>query len=290
VSAGWKANGRPRLFVECPAGLAAVSLRLHGGDGYKPPFSRIGNKVGYAEAILRVLGLTDGQGADRYLWAEADPDVAALLHAYSDADMLRRAAEIIRTWAGEDPRALWERCQLAWALGVCQPDALLACWIYTVANSFVAGTTSGVFSNKAGSTDPADYQRTSPENLAVALERLAESPCVNAETARVIPDAASLACWIGTPGDLTGVVVYMDPPYLGTMAYNYELSRSEVVRLAKGYARLGATVAISEATPISMGRGWHAVRITELRVGSRRTFSKQKEEWLTISHSPACLP
>jgi hypothetical protein len=69
----------------------------------------MGNKAGYAEVILAALGLRSGQGAGAYLWAEADPDVAALLRCYPDADMLRRVAEIIRGWKDEEPRALWER-------------------------------------------------------------------------------------------------------------------------------------------------------------------------------------
>jgi hypothetical protein len=69
----------------------------------------MGNKAGYAEVILAALGLRSGQGAERYLWAEADDDVAALLRCYPDADMLRRVAEIIRGWKDEEPRALWER-------------------------------------------------------------------------------------------------------------------------------------------------------------------------------------
>lgn len=96
------------LFVELCAGTAALSLRLH-RDGARPPVSRMGAKTGYADTILRVLGLMPGQRADRYLWCEPDPGVRLLLHAYRDAGLARAAAAIIRGWAAEDPRALWER-------------------------------------------------------------------------------------------------------------------------------------------------------------------------------------
>ena len=69
----------------------------------------MGNKQGYADVILDALDLRPGSGADAYLWAEADPDVRALLRAYPDAAMLTRIAEIIRGGADEEPRALWER-------------------------------------------------------------------------------------------------------------------------------------------------------------------------------------
>lgn len=96
------------LFVELCAGTAALSLRLH-RDGAKPPVSRQGAKTGYADAILRILGLAPGQRAAAYLWCEPDPGVRLLLHAYRDAGLAKAAAAIIRSWAAEDPRALWER-------------------------------------------------------------------------------------------------------------------------------------------------------------------------------------
>ena len=99
----------PRAFVESPAGLASVSLCLHGGRHCRPPISRTGNKAGFAPAILDLLGLRPGQGAGAYVWVEADPDVRALLRAYPDAAMLREVAAIIRGWSDEEPRALWER-------------------------------------------------------------------------------------------------------------------------------------------------------------------------------------
>lgn len=96
------------LMVELCAGTAALSLRLH-REGAKPPVSRMGSKSGYADAILKILGLHPGQRAALYLWCEPDPGVRLLLHAYRDARLAREAAAIIRSWADEDPRALWER-------------------------------------------------------------------------------------------------------------------------------------------------------------------------------------
>lgn len=96
------------LMVELCAGTAALSLRLH-RDGAKPPVSRMGSKSGYSDALLRILGLTPGQRAAAYLWCEPDPGVRLLLHAYRDAGLAKAAAAIIRGWAAEDPRALWER-------------------------------------------------------------------------------------------------------------------------------------------------------------------------------------
>lgn len=86
------------LFVELCAGLASVSGVLEHGSTWKPPVSRMGRKTGYAGAILRVMGLRPRQKAERYLWAEADGDVAALLAAYTQPEKMRAIAAIIRSW------------------------------------------------------------------------------------------------------------------------------------------------------------------------------------------------
>ena len=129
----------PRAFVEAPAGLASVSLRLHGGPHCRPPISRMGNKAGYAEAILGLAGLRSGQSAGAFVWAEADPDVRGLLRAYPDAAMLRRVADIIRGWADEEPRALWERLRAERkARGPVADDAGVAGWLFVTGNSWKA--------------------------------------------------------------------------------------------------------------------------------------------------------
>jgi len=56
----------------------------------------MGAKTGYADTILRIIGLTPGQRAAAYLWCEPDPGVRLLLHAYRDAGLARAAAAIIR--------------------------------------------------------------------------------------------------------------------------------------------------------------------------------------------------
>ena len=96
------------LLVELCAGTAALSLRLH-EEGARPPVSRMGAKTGYADIILERMGLVPGQTADAYLWCEPDPGVRLLLLAYTDRTLARSAADVIRGWAKEDPRALWER-------------------------------------------------------------------------------------------------------------------------------------------------------------------------------------
>jgi hypothetical protein len=82
-------------------------------------------------------------------------------------------------------------------------------------------------------------------------------------------------------------VVYIDPPYVGTTGYKHTLGRDRVVELALAWHAAGATVCISEqeAIPELVAQGWRSVNITGKRQGQKRTFSKQKSEYLTISKS-----
>ena len=106
-----------------------------------------------------------------------------------------------------------------------------------------------------------------------------------------IPSAHEVAEMLGTPGDLEDVIVYMDPPYLGTSGYLHSLSRGHVEGIALQFDQLGARVAISEAEPLPglMVEGWFARDITDQRKGNARTFSAQQHEWLT-GNRPFCRP
>lgn len=345
------------LFVELCAGTAALSLRLH-KDGARPPVSRMGAKTGYADAILRVLGLHPGQRADRYLWCEPDPGVRLLLHAYRDSELAKAAAAIIRGWAAEVPRALWERLRAEGPPRL--PDGEVdagevARWVTLWSWHYRQGDYSS-----GGPVLPGD-RRQDATATATGLSRTPALPATIAPDAREV-DPREVARWaalqdmslngkgvaaglgalmtpVGTaawsrhargeavnwkqchgPGPLLpkveamphlaaalihpdardidppalppGTVVYMDPSYVGTTGYADNLSRPEVVALARRWAEAGATVAISEAEPIPelVAEGWYSVEITGERIGQKRTFSKQQREWLTINRAPAWTP
>jgi hypothetical protein len=117
-----------------------------------------------------------------------------------------------------------------------------------------------------------------------------------AKRANVLPTFPPLACYqgnagdMGLPDDMSGWIVYLDPPYFQTSGYPFgTLGRSEVLRLAKEWHDRGAIVAISEAEPLPLD-GWHHVQIDHARKGQKRTFSKQQSEWLTISRAPCHVP
>jgi hypothetical protein len=260
------------LFAELCAGTAALSLRLHGGKNARPPVSRMGNKQGYASAILRTLGLRSGSGAARYLLCEPDDGCRLLLTSYTDAELRSKAAEIIRGWKDEDPRALWERLRAEGPVKsppVDPREVARWCWVQRrSAHAKGDGYHGGNDTHKISETAPAP-----------ALSTLPTLP------ASILPDARA----VDPPQLPPGSVVYIDPPYVNTTGYAHDLGRDAVCELAERWASAGAWVVISEAEPLAE-LGWNHVEITGERIGQKRTFSKQQREYLTMSQPPLWRP
>ena len=274
------------LFVELCAGTAALSLRLH-ARGARPPVSRMGAKTGYADAILRVLGLAPGARAAHYLWCEPDPGVRLLLEAYRDADLARSAAAIIRSWSDEEPRALWERLRAEGPPRLPATGPEVARWAVVGAWSFRRGEPESGYAPRAEPrVGSGGYLRNGTDAslnyLQGAIDAAPTLPATIATDARTVDP----------PALPPGTIAYLDGPYQGTTPYAHDLPRAEQVTLARRWQAAGAVVCISEAEPIPelTADGWHAVRIDGERQGQKRTFSKQQAEWLTLSHPPAWRP
>ena len=272
---------RVPVFVELCAGTAALSLRLARSKA-RPPVSRMGAKTGYADAILARMGLQAGQGADAYLWCEPDAGVRLLLHAYTDRRLARAAAEVVRGWADEEPRALWERLRAEGPVRAPEPrevarHVLLGAWSYR------QGEPGSGFRVEVerGTVETATHNPSGPRTAAMEAPRLDALPelpgCIVPDATEVEPARLPAGSW-----------VFIDPPYVGTTGYAHDLPRDEVVRLARLWRDAGAHVAISEAEPIAelVADGWHAHELTAERVGHKRTFSKQQREWLTMTRAP----
>ena len=271
------------LFVELCAGTAALSLRLHAGRNARPPVSRIGAKTGYADVILRVLGLRPGQGhtdGTRYLWCEPDAGVRLLLHAYTDRELATAAADIIRSWKDEDPRALWERLR-AEGPAVC-PDGLTAREVarWVLRTGWAAhGKDANAYGGPGRCGD-----KTCALTIPGAAARVESLPVA---FAAIHADARTL----DPPTLPPGTVAYMDGPYENTTSYAHLFPRAEQVEVARRWDEAGATVCISEAEPIPelVADGWHKVEITGERKGQRRTFGGTRE-WLTLNRAPSWRP
>jgi hypothetical protein len=271
------------LFVELCAGTAALSVRLQGGKYARPPVSRMGSKVGYADCILRIMGLRPGQGAAQYLWCEPDAGVRLLLEAYRDHELALAAADIIRGWADEEPRALWERLKAEGPVKHIGPREVarwctLQRWMYANAPIGHDGIKWINSRSEGGFTFGANNFGTT-ETTANGFENLPVHP------ATIHPDALQV-----DPQQLPpGCVVYIDPPYEGTTGYADDLPRAQVLALAMQWAQAGAAVYISEAVPLDLP-GWHHIDIAGERKGQKRTFSKQQREVITCNVPPAWVP
>lgn len=280
---------RPALFCEPCAGLANVSIRLAAGGRARGPVGRPGSKAKYADAILDVLGLDPGEGADRYLWAEADPAVRAVLRAYPQRDVLAAAAEQIRKWVEtEDALLLWERLRTAGPIVETTP-AEVARWVTIFSSNTLLNVSwsdsEGRFANtgSGGSTfGGPDFGKQI--RGARGLERMLD---VNWSPVEVRSDARTVLP-SGDPDLDSRTVVFLDPPYRGTSGYGFEFGRREVVRLALRWAAAGALVGISEAEPIGplVRLGWVAVDVTRRSRGQRTHFSAQQREVVTLSRRP----
>lgn len=168
------------LLVELCAGTAALSLRLH-EEGARPPVSRMGAKTGYADIILERMGLVPGQTADAYLWCEPDPGVRLLLLAYTDATLARAAADVIRGWAKEDPRALWERLKAEGPVRAPEPREV-ARWSIVTGNSV----------QKRPGVDPDWFTRPTGEGQKSAGAYAADLDALPELPARLMPDASEV--------------------------------------------------------------------------------------------------
>jgi hypothetical protein len=142
----------------------------------------MGAKTGYADAILRILGFRPGQGAAHYLWCEPDPGVRLLLEAYRDADLARAAAAIIRGWADEEPRALWERLRAEGPPRGVEAGEV-ARWVWTWGRSYnTKGPDAGFLPSESSKGTPV-WNAHPPEHFADAMGGLPTLP------ATITPDA-----------------------------------------------------------------------------------------------------
>ena len=209
----------------------------------------------------------------------------------------RQVANIIRSWKDEEPRALWERLKAKGWPSLLLPEGCRGRWlgpdsVETVAAYFAAAelvAKGDPAAGYAGEQERHDAGRcwTKPDLIGVAART---------ESLPTFPPLAvyqGFAEDLALPADLSGVVMFADPPYENTTGYKHgTCNRETVLRLARDWSGRGAIVAISEAVRLDreLGDGWHAVQIDHARRGAKRTFSKQQDEWLTLNRPPQYVP
>lgn len=251
------------IFAEMCAGTAAVSFALQGAG--RTPLTRPGAKTGHARDILAAFGLEPGQGADAFAWFEADPNIAALLDAYTSPG-LREAADalVVERAKHATEYALWERL-------VGRRPRTVAEDVFVRGNAWKAEGTHWKMPK-----DPSWSACLTTARVVQRLRALAEVrwPEVHIfEDGRVLPNI-----------DASEWYVYIDATYEETTKYGNNMTQPDAVRSALWWFEHGAKVVVSEARPIE-SLGWLARNITHTREGHVRRWSKQKEEWLTVSPS-----
>ena len=215
----------------------------------------------------------------------------------------RQVANIIRSWKDEEPRALWERLKAKGWPSLLLPEGCRGRWLGPQSLEDVAGYLAydvRTHPGGGGFLKTSDYETNKahrPNNKRVGgVNYHPESPAPQVE---ILPPFPPLAVWQGfaedltLPVDLSGVVIFADPPYQGTTGYKHgTCPRETVLRLAREWSARGAIVAISEAVRLDrdLGEGWFAVDISHARKGQARTFSKQQSEWLTLNRPPQYVP
>lgn len=267
----YEAEGQ--TFVELCAGSAAISLRWLRAKA-RPPLGYQGGKQGYADAILDALGMRpgDGVGNDIVLcepgpWGDA-------WEWWRTAEGRADTCERLEAWAAEDPRELWQRLRKAPVPG--DLGERVATWAVLTHTGF--GCKPVLQSGNEWEHHGIDAGYASGLawkcGLATVASRVGRLPDLSRVRVHRAP-AQSLQ-------PIPGAVVYIDPPYQDTTGYGHAFPRAEVLEVAERWRSAGCVVAVSEACPLSLD-GWRTMRLPK-RKGAGRTWSKQQEEWLTISH------
>lgn len=212
----------------------------------------------------------------------------------------RAVAKVIREWESEPPRALWDRLKAeGWPsltpvsggrwLGPMSVEEV-ARHLHFMSLCMVKNGKEGGYSHVNGEGHYFEAKDGSTHHWTPT------TPGVNGDRVESLPTFPPLACYQGSasdmvlPDDMTGWITYFDPPYQGTSGYQHgTLGRDEVLRLSLEWSGRGAIVMVSEAEPLPMD-GWWKVPICHARKGQTRTFSKQKDEWVTMNRAPQHIP
>lgn len=254
-------------LIELCAGTAAVSLAALGAPEF--PVSRFGSKRGYADAILRRMGLARGgllEHASELVLVEADPRVAGVLKALltEPGKLYEGLLEVRRGGHHLTERQLWQRVR--WEPG----PAKSLVWM--------AGARGGIGRWRGDHKLRPQSGGFSP-NLDELQRRVAEFARWVRERGWVVE--VKVVCedlWKVSSSRYSPSLVYFDPPYPGETQYRHRLER-EPGHIALGWHESGHHVFMSYDRPITeRTRGMRCEEITGERVGQART--NPTPEWL----------
>ena len=272
-------------FAELCAGSAVTTLQLIAGRHARAPLPYRGSKRGLAHAILAELGTAPGAGADGLLLVDPGPWSTAW-RVLANEERRAVVVEEILAWADEEPRELWTRLAALRPLEADTPTPYqVAAWIVAASWAYRVGDPSSGFNSGVAFGRPATVtdHGGGPRTIRKIARDVARLPAFPTAPTIVRGSAAE----VEPPADASTWIAYIDPPYVGTTPYEHELSRDQVIAIARRWAAAGATVGISETEPVEgLGAEWHAVDLTEDRHGQARSFSRQRREVLTLNRAP----
>ena len=283
----------PRRLIEGCAGLASLSLAVACGRPTDAPWARPGSKTGYARALLRLAGLSQWR-PEEIVWAEPSADCRMMLRAYRDPERLLQAAALCREWgtaAGDEgQRELWARLK---AEG--PPGEYTAREVARVA-AVQARTVSQAGVKAFGGNGKGDWKPSKKFGLSTWRQYPNEAPAAKLEATtagrwpptRLYRDVRE----IEVVGD---ALLYLDPPYSGTMGYSEgDLQGPDVLDLCRRWSAAGSLVMLSEAVTLAaeLGEGWCALNIGSVRTRQARSGANRGcvSEWVTMNRPPAWRP
>lgn len=289
-------------LVEPCCGAASLTLHLLGAKNQILPYQGSKWKLRkQLEGILAKRGYTDlvsAHLADPGPWGHT----WALLHSAPNW-----VVDVLRGYASEDPRAVYDRLHGGMAPSVGDP-AFAAQHLFLQRLSH-SGKAVGCKEmrwvspgfNKTSAYGVLGTDKFGPVNPMIpALIRQIEQGWRRPEHFRVDCQSASdtvdhYVLLSGTVGMTPKhpIVVYLDPPYMNATRYpNGHLTRNELIRLARRLVHLGFFVVISEAEPIDVlvGEGWQK-QCLKGAADHDAPFRAKNPEWVTISPAkPTTLP
>lgn len=271
------------VFIELCAGMVSLSVILSGRKA--PIVIYRGGKTRLAREIFEIGDISPSQ-ISGLIWCEANPHTRRFLRLWSAPHITSAAIKILAEWVEEGVEAMidrWRRLKKIFETSASHEgtDEEFA------ASFFMWRALEGHFGILAAFRLGADLEGRGYSKAVYTYPRdwIVGKATESAQAFQgVVPDA--LYEDAGAVEPFADAIVYIDPPYRGTLGYSEsDLSRERLVEIARSWHDVGAKVLISEGEEIAdlIADGWHSARCPD-RIGFNP--KKPAQEWVTINRPP----
>jgi hypothetical protein len=247
-------------LIELCAGSAALTRGL---CNQPKLVGFMGAKDRYVEQIVDLWGLpeiTDFTLNDPGFWG-------VIWEAYCRGSF-GEIADLIASWGYCESRDLFDFCKLH--KGESDLVFRAATRLCLLASTYGGGEIGG-FKGKHIRRESVDGFIPSRETLIRRIYNFDHLSCIQSSAVCATQITPRSGCW-----------VYIDPPYEGLTQYENQLSRLQVILLARKWRRAGSAVAISESVPLAevLGEGWESRELLTEQ-GQCRKNARVADEYLT---------